>query len=157
MTRDLNGKAVRTGAVRRVLNRLTGRAGVDVDPDLADPALVVVAQSFDDAAASSAVLADSTWQEAEQAVVMHFVAVPSGREDDVIETAAQDGYRRVDADEVPREAQAAAPDGSVVVALARPQLLDALHLSQERSRMAGLGARHEGTVLGWQVRQRADR
>lgn len=157
MTRDLNGKAVRTGAVRRRLDRLFGRGPAGSEPDLADPALVLVAQSFDDAAASSTVLADSSWEESGQAVVTHLLAVPTGRADEVENTAAQDGYRRVDPEEVPEEVVAAAPDGTLVVALARPQLLDALHLSQERSRMAGLGARHEGTVLGWQVRQRPAR
>ncbi|MEH3156562.1 MAG: hypothetical protein PGN29_14945 [Gordonia paraffinivorans] len=157
MTRDLNGRAVRTGVVRRALDRLTGRGATNTETRVDDPALVLVAQSFDDAAASSSVLADSAWLEDEQAVVTHLIAVPAGREAEVEQTAAQDEYRRVDPRDVPEAARAAVPEGAVLVALARPQLLDALHLSQERSRMAGLGARHEGTVLGWQVRQRPAR
>jgi hypothetical protein len=157
MTRDLNGRAVRSGVVRRALDRLTGRGAASTETEVDDPALVLVAQSFDDAAASSSVLADSSWREAEQAVVTHLIAVPTGREDEVEHTAAQDEYRRVEPRDVPDAARDAVPQGAVLVALARPQLLDALHLSQERSRMAGLGARHEGTVLGWQVRQRPPR
>ncbi len=157
MTRDLNGRAVRTGAVRRVVGRLAGRGAAAAETQVDDPGLVLVAQSFDDAAASSAVLADSSWRESDEVVVTHLIAVPAGREDEVATTAAQDEYRRVEPADVPDVARDAVPDGSELVALARPQLLDALHLSQERSRMAGLGARHEGTVLGWQVRQRPPR
>lgn len=157
MTRDLNGRAVRTGVVRRFVDRLTGGGSAAADADVDDPALVLVAQSFDDAAASSTALADSDWRESDQAVVTHLVAVPAGREDEVEQTAAQDSYRRVEPRDVPATARDAVPRGSVLMALARPQLLDALHLSQERSRMAGLGARHEGTVLGWQVWQRPAR
>ena len=157
MTRDLNGRAVRTGAVRRALGRLTGRGAVGTETEVDDPGLVLVAESFDDAAASSTVLADSSWRETDQAVVTHLIAVPAGREVEVETTAAQDEYRRVEPLDVPDVARDAVPEGSVMVALARPQLLDALHLSQERSRMAGLGARHGGTVLGWQVRQRPPR
>lgn len=157
MTRDLNGRAVRTGAMRRVLGRLTGRGAAGAETEVGDPELVLVVQSFDDAAASSTVLADSSWRESEEVVVTHLIAVPAGREDEVKTTAAQDEYRRVEPADVPDVARDAVPEGSVMVALARPQLLDALHLSQERSRMAGLGARHAGTVLGWQVRQRPPR
>ncbi|GAA2070257.1 hypothetical protein [Williamsia deligens] len=157
MTRDLNGKTVRPGVLKRWAGRLGGRGGDAADAPLDDPALVLVAQSFDDAAASSSVLADSGWREADEVVVTHLVTVPAGREGEVEETAAQDGYRRVEPSAVPDDVVGAVPSGASLVALARPQLLDALHLSQERSRMAGLGARHEGTVLGWQVRQRPPR
>ncbi|GAA5058644.1 hypothetical protein GCM10023318_38200 [Nocardia callitridis] len=37
--------------------------------------------------------------------------------------------------------------------LRRVQILDALHCSQERSRMAGLAQRHDGTVDGWDALQ----
>lgn len=157
MTRDLNGRPVRSGAVRRVLGRLTGRGAGGAETEVDDSALVLVAQSFDDAAASSTVLADSSWRESDEVVVTHLIAVPASREGEVESTAAQDEYRRVEPHDVPDVVRDAVPEGSVMVALARPQLLDALHLSQERSRMAGLGARHEGTVLGWQVRQRPPR
>ncbi len=41
-------------------------------------------------------------------------------------------------------------DGVATVLLERVQLLDALHCSQERSRMAGLAQRLGGTALGWE-------
>jgi hypothetical protein len=44
------------------------------------------------------------------------------------------------------------PDGQLVV-LQRVQVLDALHCSQERSRMAGLAQRREGLALGWDALQ----
>ena len=44
------------------------------------------------------------------------------------------------------------PDGQMVV-LQRVQVLDALHCSQERSRMAGLAQRRGGLALGWDALQ----
>ena len=46
------------------------------------------------------------------------------------------------------------PLALVVLVLARVQLLDAMHLSQERSRMASLGSRHGGFAREWAVLQR---
>ncbi|MBB5918013.1 hypothetical protein BJY24_006925 [Nocardia transvalensis] len=40
--------------------------------------------------------------------------------------------------------------------LQRVQVLDALHCSQERSRMAGLAQRHDGAALGWDALQPGD-
>lgn len=156
MARDLNGHPVTPGRVKRLLGRLGGGAAGDREASPDDADLVVVAESFDDAAASSQVLEDSRWRSAEQAVVRHILVVPAARVDEVVSTAAQDGYVRVDVTEVmgaPEDSWAAVAE-PIVVGLARPQLVDALHCSQERSRMAGLGARHGGTVLGWQVLQR---
>ncbi len=44
------------------------------------------------------------------------------------------------------------PDARVLV-LERVQVLDALHCSQERSRMAGLAQRRGGVALGWEALQ----
>lgn len=159
MTRDLNGHEVPTSRARRLLGRLGGGSGKDADLFVSDTDLIVVAESFDDSAASSAVLADSQWRDTEQAVVRHVLAVPADRVDQVVAVAAQDGYERVDVPTGPGASPAAPVAGSdrTLVGLARPQLVDALHCSQERSRMAGLSARHDGTALGWQVLQRRQR
>jgi hypothetical protein len=115
-----------------------------------DPALVVTAESFDDAEAASSVLRDSGWREDEQSVLRHLLVLPSATVDRALELAAQDHYRPVPVS--PTTAVTAAA-GSDVVALARVQLIDALHVSQERSRMAGLAQRLGGSAVGWQVLQ----
>lgn len=50
------------------------------------------------------------------------------------------------------QATAEVPDARVLV-LQRVQVLDALHCSQERSRMAGLAQRRNGLALGWEALQ----
>ena len=112
---------------------------------------MITAESFDDAAAASTTLSASLWRSDDQAVLRHLLVVPRGEVEEVLALAAQDHYRRVSAD-VPDTVEVG--PGQEFVALARVQLIDALHVSQERSRMAGLAQRHEGTVLAWQVLQR---
>ncbi|WP_052688909.1 hypothetical protein [Williamsia herbipolensis] len=155
MARDLNGHPVATGGLQRLFGRLRGGSAAASEPAPGDPDLVVVAECFDDTAAASSVLADSAWREPDQAVLRHLLVVPSEQMEAVAETAAQDGYEVVDADGIDGPEVKSGP-GMERVALARTQLVDALHCSQERSRMAGLGARHDGTVLGWQVLQRPE-
>ncbi|MGJ0120818.1 hypothetical protein ACQ7HM_16580 [Williamsia sp. MIQD14] len=153
MARDLNGHPVATGGLQRLFGRLRGGSGAASEPVPGDSDLVVVAECFDDTAAASTVLADSAWRESDQAVLRHLLEIPSDQIDAVADTAAQDGYEVVDAGDIDGPTAEPGP-GMTRVALARTQLVDALHCSQERSRMAGLGARHDGTVLGWQVLQR---
>ncbi|MBT0565300.1 hypothetical protein KIK15_00745 [Williamsia sp. CHRR-6] len=148
----MNGKPVRQGAVRRILARFSRGSAADADLGPGDPDLVVVAESFDQAAASSSVLEASRWVPTEQAVLAHFLAMPPDRVDEAVSVAEQDGYERVEGSS--SDPGARAGEGSVLLVLARAQLVDALHCSQERARMAGLGARHDGEVLGWQVLQR---
>jgi hypothetical protein len=115
-----------------------------------DPSLVITAESFDDAEAASAVLTDSAWRADEQSVLRHLLVLPSVTVDRALELAAQDHYGRVPiSTPVPVEPG----PGDEVVALARVQLIDALHVSQERSRMAGLAQRLGGSAAGWQVLQ----
>ncbi|MFI6869539.1 hypothetical protein [Nocardia sp. NPDC050406] len=111
------------------------------EPDLATADLVEVASSFDDAEACSAALARAVdWQPEQPVVLRHLLRLPAGRVEEVRAIAAQDGYSIQDGD---------LDADPVEVALQRVQLLDALHCSQERSRMAGLAQRHDGEVLGW--------
>ncbi|MGW6932544.1 hypothetical protein ACWGE0_20990 [Lentzea sp. NPDC054927] len=106
-----------------------------------DPALVVVVEAFDVVEADSAALARSPqWRADELAVLRHHVRIPS--------------------DQVERARELLTPDGWVLVAgdishISRVQKLDALHCSQERSRMASLAQRLGGEALGWDALQPA--
>jgi hypothetical protein len=115
-----------------------------------DPSLVITAESYDDAEAASAVLTDSAWRPDEQSVLRHLLVLPSEAVERALELAAQDHYGRVS---ISTPAPAEPESGDEVVALARVQLVDALHVSQERSRMAGLAQRLGGSAAGWQVLQ----
>lgn len=166
--RDLNGRPVRVTRAARwrsLLRREQHEAPLTVD----EPGLEVVAQGWDEAVAGSEILdAAHRWHPDAQAVLRHLLVLPSERIADAAATAALDGYSRADADtdggtgvDVNSEADEAAPDSlpggpltSTRVEFERVQLVDARHLAQERSRMASLAARHGGTVLGWQIRQR---
>ncbi len=130
--------------LREAWQRLTGRATpADLDPDRPD--LVVVVSSFDDAEACSAALARATdWTPEAPAVLRHHLRLPADRADQAIAIAAQDGYS---------PAHAESRGDTVELLLRRVQPLDALHCSQERSRMAGLAQRHDGVALGWDALQ----
>ncbi|WP_407690557.1 hypothetical protein [Saccharopolyspora rhizosphaerae] len=116
-----------------------------------DPDLRVVVWSYDDTEAASAALARATdWNPDDPAVLRHHLALPG----DVVDTAAavlaQDdwilrpGGR---ADEL-------SVSGLTPLVALRVQQLDALHCSQETSRMAGLAQRHGGETFGWDALQR---
>lgn len=138
----------------------------DLDPSRPD--LVVVASGFDDAEAASATLARAEatpprWDPSAQAVLRHHLVLPADRVADAVAVAGQDGYVAVEPvplldvslPDVPGVSGVPlpdVPDGRVVV-LQRVQVLDALHCSQERSRMAGLAQRREGFALGWDALQ----
>lgn len=127
--------------------RLLGRNAVaELDP--ARPDLVVVASSFDDSEACSAALGKALdWTVDEPVVLRHHLRVPAGQVNAVQIIAAQDGYNT-----------GSLHDGDPAkLVLQRVQVLDALHCSQERSRMAGLAQRHDGDVLGWDALQPASR
>lgn len=136
-----------------------------VDPDPFDPALVVVAESCDDAEACSAVLdrsadGEPAWVPSASAVSRFHLFLPSQSADAAVSVAQEAGYRRLDPARMPgAPAARACPgggsgggDGESVV-LARVEVLDALHLAQERARMAGLAQRWGGRVRGWDALQ----
>lgn len=127
---------------------------------------MIVVEGFDDAEACSAALeraasTDPRWEPTAQAVLRHHLLLPSQHVRDAAEVAAQDGYAEpTTPGPGPTAAGLAAahpevPDGRVLV-LQRVQVLDALHCSQERSRMAGLAQRRDGVVLGWDALQPGD-
>ncbi|WP_069165102.1 hypothetical protein [Nocardia altamirensis] len=133
--------------VGRGWRRWFGRSGpAPLDPSRAD--LVVVVASFDDAEACSTALARATALIADApAVLRHHLRVPPGQVEAVCGIAAQAGYAPAP--------QVGGPGTDIMetVILQRVQVLDALHCSQERSRMAGLAQRHEGTADGWDALQ----
>ena len=125
--------------------------------DASRPDLVVVASSFDDAEAASATLARAgsappRWDPSAEAVLRHHLVLPAEQVADAVAVAGQDGYAA--ADPVPHP-DVPLPEGELLV-LQRVQVLDALHCSQERSRMAGLAQRREGVALGWDALQPAE-
>lgn len=151
VARDVNGNPIETSGWKRWVSRMGGGRKVNAELSVDDPELIVTAEGFDDSIAASTTLSESGWQEEEEAVLRHLLVLPANSVSVVLELAAQDHYRRVPAP------TAGVPEGAgvggVLVALGRVQLIDALHVSQERSRMAGLAQRHGGSVLAWQVLQ----
>lgn len=154
---DVNGRPVSVPRWRRVLARAT------TDLTIGDPDLVPVASSRDDAAASSAVLgAAERFDPQAQAALWHLLELPVGAVAEVLALVRQDRYERLEYSPEARPADGgpAAGTGSgtatgerELVAVARVQLVDAMHLSQERSRMASVAARHGGDALQWRVLQ----
>ncbi|MET4049146.1 hypothetical protein BJD99_10210 [Rhodococcus sp. 1163] len=134
---------------------------IPLDPARTD--LIVVASSFDDAEPCSAALQrgrqQNAWVEDEEIVLRHHLFLPPDMIDDAAAIAAQDGYERAPGSmtmESPEiNGYQPAVDGGVPIVLQRVQVLDALHCSQERSRMAGLAQRRGGIVLGWDALQPA--
>ena len=149
--RDLNGRVVARGRLTRLRSRLRGGGGAG--PLGLTDEVVVVAGSDDDAIASSTALEASSWRAGEEVVLRHDLEVPADRLGDAAAVAALDGYEVVDDDRWGSPPQPV-DDRLEVLVLARVQLLDAMHLSQERSRMASLGSRHDGIARRWSVLQR---
>ena len=135
-----------SGLARWMSGILSRRRSVPLDRTRAD--LVVVAASFDDVEACSTALARAAaavpaWIPDADAVLRHHLRLPAAAVADVVAIAAQDGY-------APAGEPEPDGDGVVLLRLERVQVLDALHCSQERSRMAGLAQRQRGTALGWE-------
>ncbi|NKY19214.1 hypothetical protein HF999_12630 [Tsukamurella spumae] len=130
------------------MGRLSQRTVEELTPG--HPDLVPVAQSDDDTAASSSVLDAAPGFDPEaQSVLRHVLELPPGSVEEVLRLVGQDRYERM-----PDGAPAPlGDDGLETVVVARVQKVDALHVSQERSRMAGVTARHGGRALLWQVLQ----
>ncbi|GAB2681005.1 hypothetical protein GCM10027271_47660 [Saccharopolyspora gloriosae] len=138
---------------RRFLSHLglrRGRQGPTA-PDWNDPALIVVVSAFDETEAASAVLARSPqWAPEDAAVLRHHLLLPAESISRAAELLEQDDWRlRPDPGDgsVPFGAEPAA--GEQALFAERVQKLDALHCSQESSRMAGLAQRLHGRAVGW--------
>lgn len=125
---------------------LSGRTPAPLDRTRSD--LIVVVSGFDDVEACSTVLeraaaGSPAWVPDAEAVLRHHLLLPQHTVQDAVDIAAQDGY-------VPASDPEPADDGLLLLRLERVQILDALHCSQERSRMAGLAQRLDGVALGWE-------
>lgn len=136
---------------RRVLALLRPgkRAGDQplIRPD--DPDLRVVVRSFDDTEAASAVLDRSElWRAEFPALLRHHLVLPDAVVDDARRLLEPDGWSLRPADQA-----AELGEQSATVIAYRIQRLDALHCSQESSRMAGLAQRLHGRALGWDALQ----
>lgn len=120
-------------------------------PDWNDPALIVVVSAFDETEAASAVLARSRqWVPEDAAVLRHHVLLPQESIGRAAELLEQDGWRlRPDPGDGPVPFGAAPEPGEQRLFAERVQKLDALHCSQESSRMAGLAQRLHGRAVGW--------
>jgi len=141
---------LRRGVARWIGGFLSRRSPEPLDPTRAD--LVVVVSGFDDVEACSTTLergaaGDPAWVPDADAVLRHHLRVPASAVTRAVDIAGQDGYAPT-GDPDPVDDPAGGAD--VVLRLERVQRLDALHCSQERSRMAGLAQRLNGTALGWE-------
>lgn len=152
VARDVNGNPIEIPRWRRLAERMRGDRKTNGEFSVEDPTLSITAESFDDAEAASTTLSASSWREDEQAVLRHLLLVASDAVESVVALAGQDHYQQV---AVSAPGAVAVAPGQMLIALARVQLVDALHVSQERSRMAGLAQRHGGAAIAWQVLQPA--
>lgn len=108
----------------------------------------MVVSGFDDVEACSTTLergasTEPVWKSDAEAVLRHHLRLPSDRVQEAVDLTGQDDY-------VLSGPPVVDDDGVATVLLERVQVLDALHCSQERSRMAGLAQRLGGTALGWE-------
>nr|WP_296771835.1 hypothetical protein [Rhodococcus sp. (in: high G+C Gram-positive bacteria)] len=140
--------------------RLFSRSSpVRLDPARTD--LVIVAESFDDAESASSALERASavggWDSAADTVFRHHLVLPADTVADAASTAAQDGYELVAVPiphpRIPETGYRMEVTDGAPVTLQRVQVVDALHCSQERSRMAGLAQRRGGIVAGWDALQ----
>ncbi|MFE4502317.1 hypothetical protein ACFRFQ_20905 [Rhodococcus sp. NPDC056743] len=134
----------------RIFNR---KVSPPLDPSRHD--LEIVAEGFDDVESCSTALergasVEPRWQPDSEAVLRHHLDLPAVALEDAESIVAQDGYRRASS---AAGDGASDDDGTVRVVFERVQVLDALHCSQERSRMAGLAQRLGGSVAGWDALQ----
>ncbi|RKT82479.1 hypothetical protein SAMN05421805_12252 [Saccharopolyspora antimicrobica] len=115
-----------------------------------DPALRVVVTAYDETEAASTALARADeWQSGLPAVLRHHLALPERSIESARGLLSADGW---DLRPGGRGAERGGPGLTAMIAL-RVQELDALHCSQESSRMAGLAQRHGGQVYGWDALQ----
>ena len=124
-------------------------AGKDALTSVDDGRIVVVAESADEAVASSVVLDPSPWRSGQPAVLRHYLVFGGGPAEEAVRVAELNGYQVITG--------VAGPSGADIpehtVTLAKLEAFTTVDVSRERSRIASMASRHRGTVLGWQVLQ----
>ncbi len=142
MSRD----ASETGGILGRIGRLLRTSGSgERPPSVDDPELVVIVRCDDDTVATSTTLDKAGFSSGRTVVLRHLVEVPAAAVDATAASAGLEGYSVVGA-----LAGDPAPEaGSVLLALARVQEVDARTVSQERSRTASLASRNGGRGIGW--------
>lgn len=124
-----------------------------------DPDLRVVVRAFDETrAASSALDGAESWRPGDPAVLRHHVRLPAGGLESARAVLESEGWtlrtgEPGDDQGKPEDDHAGSANRMISVRALRVQQLDALHCSQESSRMAGLAQRLGGTSLGWDALQ----
>ena len=119
----------------------------------------MVAAGYDDVESCSAALeraaaVEPRWSAHQQALVRHPLVVPARAVEEIRAVVAQGGYGLVPGEPpLAGELVGELAADEVLLFAARSELLDVLHCSQERSRMAGLAQRHGGRALGWDALQ----
>ncbi|WP_132991588.1 hypothetical protein [Gordonia zhaorongruii] len=144
---DTDSEAKSDGRIRRMVARLRRGDPSRRVPDVDDADLEVVVRCDDDVTASSAVLDRAGFGESRGAVLRHLLAVPGEAAPGAASSAAREGYQETTL----LDGDPDAPDGMVLIALARVQAVDARTVSQERSRMASRASRAGGRSVGWAV------
>ena len=111
----------------------------------------VLAESHDEAAATSSVLAEAGAQPSGDVIVRQLVFLDPQRVDELLARCTADGYTRVPGtpgDPLP-------PEGEVAVAVARAEEVDSstlpVLLSRERALMTSAASRVGGTFAGWSI------
>lgn len=137
-----------------LLARWLGRRRAPQAPALADDgSLALLAESYDLAAADSAVVAAMAERGVpleDPLLVRHHLLLPDELAvDEAARLLAPDGYALVVGAEPAGEAGGS--DGMLRVRASRAQPVTGLSLAQERSRMAGLAQRLGGDVVGYDV------
>lgn len=132
----------------RLLGKFQKPPVISVD----DHHLSVVARSFDDSEAASAVLNTAqSWDPDQPAVLRHYVRLPARELDRARTLLESDGWTLRAAEDDGDQASSA--ERMISVTALQVRELDALHCSQKSSRMAGLAQRLGGTSLGWDALQ----
>lgn len=107
----------------------------------------VLVECHDETMSASGGLAAAGFDRADEVLLRHLLFVPPGRHEPVVERCLADGY--IEAPGLSSDPPV--PAGTVAVAVARLQRVDARSLAHERAIIGSMTARHGGEFGGWAV------